>query len=99
MSLSRAHSAVRAAVNQPGNDVAAFCRGRLIMELGSAWILGIVLFLVILVPYLIFEMKRGKARGHTWFTRRKPLGHSDIGPDTGPRPTKPGVDEAKGLRY
>lgn len=61
--------------------------------------IGIALFALILVPYLIIEIRRGKAHGHTWFTRRKPRGHSDIGPDTGPRPTRPGVDAAPGARH
>ena len=33
--------------------------------------------------YFIINTKRGKARGHTWFTWWKPRGHSDIGPDIG----------------
>ena len=70
------------------------------MDLPNAWLIGAGLFLLILTPYLYFEIRRGKARGHTWFTRRKPRGHSDIGPDTGPTPTAPGgVDKAKGARY
>jgi len=57
------------------------------------------LFLVFLVPYLVFEIRRGKAHGHTWFTRSKPRGHSDIGPDAGGvRYTDPGIDEARGAR-
>ena len=68
------------------------------MELTSGLLIGIGLFLVVLVPYLMFEIRRGKARGHTWFTRRKPRGHSDIGPDVGFRQTRPGVDEARGAR-
>jgi hypothetical protein len=57
------------------------------------------LFLFILVPYLVLEIRRGKAHGHTWFTWFKPRGHSDIGPDVGVRYTKPGRDEARGLRH
>jgi hypothetical protein len=69
------------------------------MELTTGlWIVA-GLFLLILVPYLILEIRQGKAHGHTWFNRFKPRGHSDIGPDVGPRITKPGVDEAKGLRH
>jgi hypothetical protein len=61
--------------------------------------LGAALFLLLLVPYLIWEIKKGKARGHTWFTRNKERGHSDIGPDLGGVPiTKPGIDEAQGAR-
>ncbi len=70
------------------------------MDLATGLLLGAGLFLLILVPYLVFEIRRGKARGHTWFTRFKPRGHSDIGPDVGGvRPTKPGKDEARGLRH
>jgi len=70
------------------------------LGLSIGWLIGIALFLLLLVPYLIWEIRRGKARGHTWFTRRKPRGHSDIGPDTGPRPTTPdGVDKARGARF
>jgi len=54
---------------------------------------------VFLVPYLVFEIRRGKAHGHTWFTWFKPRGHSDIGPDAGgARLTDPGIDEARGAR-
>ena len=68
------------------------------MELTTGlWIVA-VLFLVFLVPYLVFEIRRGKAHGHTWFTWFKPRGHSDIGPDVGVRYTKPGMDEARGAR-
>ena len=58
------------------------------------------LFLLILVPYLVLEIRKGKAHGHTWFTAFKPRGHSDIGPDAGgTRLTKPGIDEARGARH
>jgi hypothetical protein len=68
------------------------------------------LFLLLLVPYLVFEIRRGKRHGHTWFTWFKPRGHSDIGPeepeslidsrpDQAVRYTKPGIDEARGARY
>jgi hypothetical protein len=68
------------------------------VELVTGLIIGVALVLVIFVPYLVFAIRRGKARGHTPFTWYKPRGHSDIGPDLGERYTKPGVDEAKGLR-
>jgi hypothetical protein len=69
------------------------------MELTTGlWIVA-GLFLVILVPYLALEIRQGKAHGHTWFTWFKPRGHSDIGPDVGPRYTKPGMDEARGARH
>ncbi len=66
----------------------------------NAWLIGAGLFLLVLGPYLYFEIKRGKARGHTWFTSRKPRGHSDIGPDTGATPTaRGGVDKGRDARY
>jgi hypothetical protein len=69
------------------------------MELPIAWLIGIGLFVLILAPFLLIEIRRGKARGRTWFTWWKPRGHSDIGPDTGRRPTAPGgVDRARGAR-
>lgn len=74
--------------------------GDIYMDLPSGWLIGAALFLLILAPFLYFEIKRGKARGHTWFTSWKPRGHSDIGPDTGPTPTAPGgVDKARDARY
>lgn len=69
------------------------------MDLTTGLVIGAGLFLLILVPYLVFEIRRGKARGHTWFTRRKPRGHSDIGPDVGFRQTRPGADDARGARH
>jgi len=70
------------------------------MDLQLGLFIGVGLFLLILAPYLYFEIKRGKAHGHTWFTWRKPRGHSDIGPDIGSRPTAPGgVDKGKGAHY
>jgi len=68
------------------------------MELATALWLGAGLFLLVLGPYLVWEMYRGKSRGHTWFTWFKPRGHSDIGPDVGVRYTKPGMDEGRGAR-
>ena len=71
------------------------------MDMPMGWILAALLFLMLLAPFLYYAQRRGKAKGHTSFTREKPLGHSDIGPDAGgPRPTGPGpVDRARGLRY
>jgi hypothetical protein len=70
------------------------------MDLSATWV-TIALFLLLLVPYLVWEIRRGKAKGHTRFTWWKPRGHSDIGPDIGgPRPTtRGGVDQARGTRY
>jgi hypothetical protein len=69
------------------------------MEYTTALWLGVGLFLGILVPYLVLEIRKGKTRGHTWFTRSKPRGHSDIGPDLGVPLTKPGMDEARRVRH
>ena len=63
-------------------------------------VISVVLFLGILVPYLVFAFRGGRAHGHTWFTWFKPRGHSDIGADVGGvRLTKPGMDEASGARH
>jgi hypothetical protein len=69
------------------------------MDTSSAVLIAIGLALGLWLPYYVFYVRRGKARGHTWFTWWKPRGHSDIGPDTGPRQTRPGVDEARGARH
>ena len=70
------------------------------MDVATALLVGIGLFLVLLVPFLVWIQRRGKAQGHTWFTWWKPRGHSDIGEDVGGiRQTRPGVDEARGLRH
>jgi hypothetical protein len=61
--------------------------------------IAIVLFVALWVPFFIWQQRRGKAHGHTWFTRSKPRGHSDIGSDVGFRQTRPGADDAKGARY
>jgi hypothetical protein len=70
------------------------------MEISTAVALGLVLCIVLWVPFFIVNIRRGKARGHTWFTWWKPRGHSDIGPDRGgTRQTRPGADDARGVRY
>jgi hypothetical protein len=70
------------------------------MDLSTGLWVGVALFVLLLVPYLVWEIRRGKKRGHTWFTRDKERGHSDIGPDIGgPRLTRPGVDDARGARH
>lgn len=76
------------------------------MDLANGIWVGTVLFLLILVPYLVLEIRRGKGHGHTWFTWFKPRGHSDVGPEEAEslmdRPdvqyTKPGIDEARDAR-
>jgi hypothetical protein len=69
------------------------------MEISTAFALALALFALLFVPYAIFYIRRGKAHGHTWFTRWKPRGHSDIGSDVGFRQTRPGADDARGSRY
>jgi hypothetical protein len=70
------------------------------MEISTAVVLAIMLVAALWVPYAVFYIRKGKARGHTWFTWWKPRGHSDIGGDVGgPRLTRPGADDARGARY
>ena len=69
------------------------------MDLTTATLIAVGLFLALWIPYFLWYMRRGKAHGHTWFTRWKPRGHSDIGPDTGFRQTRPGADDARDARY
>ena len=70
------------------------------MDFSSAITIGLVLCFALAVPYYVWYIRRGKAHGHTWFTRWKPRGHSDIGPDIGGlRETRPGADDARGARY
>jgi hypothetical protein len=69
------------------------------MDIWTALVLAIVLCIALWVPFFIMNIRRGKARGHTRFTWWKPRGHSDIGPDVGVRQTRPGTDDARGLRY
>jgi hypothetical protein len=59
----------------------------------ASTILALAVAFALSIPYFFLEMRRGKAHGHTWFTRWKPLGHSDIGPDIGGmRQIRPGHD-------
>ena len=70
------------------------------MDLATGIWVGIALFLLILVPYLVLEIRRGKKRGHTWFNWFKPRGHSDVAPvDEVERLTRPPIDEAPGARH
>jgi hypothetical protein len=71
------------------------------MDISTAIVVAIVLLVGLWVPYYIWYIRRGKARGHTWFTWWKPRGHSDIGPDVGGvRQTRPGgKDEARNAHY
>ena len=69
------------------------------MEIFTAVVIALVLCIALFVPYAFFYIRRGKARGHTWFTWWKPRGHSDIGPDVGFRQTRPGKDDAREARY
>jgi hypothetical protein len=69
------------------------------MELTTGlWIVA-GLFLLICVPYLVLEIRRGKKHGHTWFTWFKPRGHTDVAPaDEVERTIRPHMDEARGSR-
>jgi hypothetical protein len=69
------------------------------MDLTTATLIAVGLFLALWIPYFLFYIRRGKAHGHTWFTRWKPRGHSDIGSDVGFRQTRPDADDARGARY
>jgi hypothetical protein len=69
------------------------------MEIWTAVALALGLCIALFLPFFIINVRRGKARGHTWFTWWKPRGHSDIGPDVGFRQTRPGADDARGARY
>ena len=69
------------------------------MEISTAITLAIVLIVALWIPYFIWEIRRGKARGHTWFTWWKARGHPDIGPDIGFRQTRPGADDARGAHH
>jgi hypothetical protein len=69
------------------------------METSTGITLAILLCVALWVPYFIINVRRGRARGHTWFTWWKPRGHPDIGPDIGARQTRPGADDARGARY
>jgi hypothetical protein len=70
------------------------------MDLTTGLLIAAGLFLLFLVPYLVLEVRRGKARGHTRFTWFKPRGHSDIGHvDEVERYIKPGIDEVRGTRH
>ena len=69
------------------------------MELSTGLMLGLLLLVGLWVPFFLLYIRKGRAHGHTWFTWWKPRGHSDIGPDVGFTPTRPGADDAKGARY
>lgn len=68
------------------------------MEMSTALTLVAVLIVALWGPFFYLN-RRGKARGHTWFTWWKPRGHSDIGPDLGVPQTRPGADDAQQARY
>lgn len=68
------------------------------MEISTALTLVAVLIVALWGPFFYMN-RRGKARGHTWFTWWKPRGHSDIGPDLGVPQTRPGADDAQQARY
>lgn len=53
------------------------------MTATTAILVALALAVALLVPYLIYSIRRGKAEGHGAETWCKPAGHGDIGPDTG----------------
>jgi hypothetical protein len=69
------------------------------MDLSTAVIVAIVLCIALWIPYFFLEIRKGKARGHTWFTFWKPRGHPDTGADVGLPQTRPGADDARGAHY
>jgi hypothetical protein len=70
------------------------------MESSTAVVIVLALCFGLFLPYFIVNVRRGKARGHTWFTWWKPRGHSDIGPNIGGvSQTRPGADDAREARY
>lgn len=69
------------------------------MDLTTGLLLGVGLFLLILVPYLMLEIRKGKNRGHSWFNWFKPRGHNDIGPDPIAPLIKPDIDEGRRVRH
>jgi hypothetical protein len=69
------------------------------METSTAIVLALMICVALWVPFFLVNIRRGKAKGHTWFTWWKPQGHSDIGADVGFRQTRPGRDDARGARY
>ena len=44
------------------------------MDLMTGLALAVLLCIALWVPYFILNTRRGKARGHTWFTWWKPRG-------------------------
>jgi hypothetical protein len=69
------------------------------MDLTTGMWVGIALFLLFLVPYLVLEIRRGKKHGHSRFNWFKPRGHSDVARvDEVERLTRPSIDEARGVR-
>ena len=71
------------------------------MEISTAMVVAVVLLVGLWVPYYIWYIRRGRAQGHTWFNWGKPRGHSDTVPEDlgGPKQTRPGVDDGRGLRH
>jgi hypothetical protein len=66
------------------------------MELTTGLLIVAGLFLLILVPYLVLEIRKGKAFGHTRFTWFKARGHSDIGRDASVHYPQPSEKEGRG---
>ena len=53
------------------------------MEPTTALLLSAGLLLALLVPFIIFEVRKGKGFGRAFYNWCKPQGHSDVGEDTG----------------
>ena len=69
------------------------------MDLAAGIWVGVALFLLILVPYLVLEIRRGKKHGHKWFNAFKPRGHSDVAPvDEVERYTRPTMGAGGGAQ-
>ena len=68
------------------------------MELTTGLLIIAGLFLLVLVPYLVLEIGKGKAFGHTRFTWFKARGHSDIGKDASVHYPQPGDKEVREAR-
>jgi hypothetical protein len=69
------------------------------MDLTTGLLVGVGLFLLILVPYLVLEIRRGKKHGHARFNWFKPRGHSDVARvDEVERLTRPRIDEPQSAR-
>ena len=69
-----------------------------LLDPATALTVGIALLVLLLVPFLIWEMRHGKMRGHSRWNWRKPRGHSDVGDDLGDRRANPYSRDAQARR-